>query len=97
MRFTLAFLSTLVFASLAQAQTGPCTESTIKQGNCRLPMTPSRTCLRTENPLPASPQYRMPIRKASQTARNIKFIGSGEHRIVASTFGDMAYEHTRRS
>jgi hypothetical protein len=33
MRFSLMFLFTLVICTFAQAQTGPCTEKAVKQGN----------------------------------------------------------------
>ena len=93
MRFTLALLFTLVFAAFAQAQTGPCTEKAVKDGN--LP--------RADDAFSFMPPYGKPVTgkaaedKAATTSFadriNRKFEWASDHRIVASPSGDMAYEH----
>ena len=93
MRLLLSLLFTLVFAAFAQAQTGPCTEKAVKDGN--LP--------RADDAFSFMPPYGKPVTgkaaedKAATTSFadriNRKFEWASDHRIVASPSGDMAYEH----
>lgn len=93
MRCALMFLFTLVFCRFAQAQTGPCTEKALKQGN--LPF--------AEDAFSFMPPYGKPVTGTAATEEaakkgfsdriNRKFEWVGDHRIVASASGDMAYEH----
>lgn len=80
-------------AGLVQAQAGPCTESLIKQGH--LPV--------AEDAFAYMPPYGKPVVGKSEIQAtnqekfgertNIKSSYLGEHRIVASSSGDMAFEH----
>ena len=95
MRFRIfcSLVFTLGFAALAQAQTGPCTEKAVKAGN--LPT--------ADDAFAFMPPYGKPVNgkaakdKAAETSFadriNRKFEWDKDHRIVASPFGDMAYEH----
>jgi len=93
MRYTLIPLFLVVFAALAHAQTGPCKERAIKQGN--LPA--------ADDAFSFMPPYGKPVvgKSEIQTANtksfsdrtNIQRSWVGEHRIVSSPHGDMAYEY----
>lgn len=93
MRYTLVSLLILLSSALTQAQTGPCTESVIKQG--KLPS--------SEDAFVYMPPYGKPvvgkpaIKEASAHSfsdrSNIKSDWVGQHRIVSSNSGDMAYEY----
>ena len=93
MRHSLVALFILLSAVMTQAQTGPCTESAIKQGN--LPV--------AEDAFSYMPPYGKPVvgKPAIQDANtksfsdrtNIKHSWVGEHRIVSAPSGDMAYEY----
>jgi ketosteroid isomerase-like protein len=93
MRFSLALLFTLAFAAFVQAQTGPCTEKTVKAGN--LPFADSAFSF--------MPPYGKPVTGKAATDEantksfsdriNRKFEWADDHRVVASPSGDMAYEH----
>jgi hypothetical protein len=93
MRFGLMFLLTLVMSLCAQAQTGPCTQKAVKQGN--LPT--------ADGAFSFMPPYGKPVvgKAATEKANeesfadriNRKFEWGDDHRIVASPSGDMAYEH----
>jgi ketosteroid isomerase-like protein len=93
MRCTLMFLLSLMFGALAQAQSGACTESAVKQG--QLPM--------ADDAFSYMPPYGKPVtgtaandeaaKKSFADRINRKFEWASDHRIVASPSGDMAYEH----
>ncbi len=93
MRLALALLFCSAFAAFAQAQTGPCTEKAVKDGN--LP--------RADDAFAFMPPYGKPVSgKAAEDKAakesfadriNRKFEWDKDHRIVASPSGDMAYEH----
>jgi ketosteroid isomerase-like protein len=93
MRLTLALLFILLCAVPTQAQTGPCTESAIKQG--RLPA--------ADDVFSYMPPYGKPVvGKAAIQAANAKSFSDrtnitrtwvGDHRIVSTPSGDMAYEY----
>jgi len=93
MRFILACLLTVAFAAFSQAQTGPCTEKAVKDGNLA----------RADDAFAYMPPYGKPVTgKASEEKAaeksfadriNRKFEWESDRRIVASPTGDMAYEH----
>ena len=93
MRSTLALLFILAFAAFAQAQTGPCTEKAVKDGN--LP--------RADDAFSFMPPYGKPVtgkaaedkaaKKSFGDRIHRKFEWGKDHRVVASPSGDMAYEH----
>jgi ketosteroid isomerase-like protein len=93
MRLTLVLLFSLVFTALTQAQTGPCTEGAVKQG--QLPI--------ADSAFSYMPPYGKPVtgkaatdeaaKKSFSDRINRKFEWASDHRIVASPSGDMAYEH----
>lgn len=93
MRYTLVPLVILLSAMLTQAQTGPCTESAIKQGNL-----PSAEDAFAYMPLYGKPVVGKPaIKEANEKSfsdrTNIKNDWEGDHRVVSSPSGDMAYEY----
>jgi len=93
MRLSLVPLFILLSAAQTQAQTGPCTESAIKQGNVAL----------ADDAFSYMPPYGKPVvgKSAAQAANkksfsdrtNITHSWVGEHRIVSAASGDMAYEY----
>src|SRR5437899_7865205 len=93
MRLSLIFMFILLTAVLTQAQTGPCTENAIKQGD--LPA--------ADDAFSYMPPYGKPVvgKAAAQAANTTSFSGRtnitrswvGEHRIVSTPSGDMAYEY----
>jgi hypothetical protein len=93
MRISFILLISAVLAATAQAQTGPCTESAIKQGH--LPI--------ADNAFSFMPPFGKAVtgkaaihdaaEKKFSDRINMKFDWAGDHKIVASPFGDMAYEH----
>lgn len=92
-RLSLVFLFSLIIAGLTQAQTGPCSEKTIGQG--QLPM--------ADDAFSYMPPYGKPVSGAAATDEadkksfsdriNRKFEWASDHRIVAAPSGEMAYEH----
>jgi len=96
MRYTLVALFLLVSAAMTQAQTGPCTESVIKEGH--LPV--------ADDAFSYMPPYGKPVvgkpamddanKKSFSDRTNVKSSWVGEHRIVSSPSGDMAYEYGTR-
>jgi hypothetical protein len=93
MRFCLVPLFMLLSAAPTQGQTGPCTESAIKQG--KLPA--------ADDVFSYMPPYGKPVvGKTAIQAANVKSFSdrtnvtrtwAGDHRIAASPSGDMAYEY----
>lgn len=93
MRFTLAVLLGLAFATAAHAQTGACTEGAIKTGH--LPV--------ADNAFTFMPAFTKPVatKSAAEQANNEnfsdrinrKFDWADDHVVVASPSGEMAYEH----
>ena len=88
----MAALLTLTFAGAARAQTGPCTETAVKQG-------PTPTA---DDAFSYMPPYGKPVvgKPAIQSTNKEKFSArtnvtrewAADHRIVATPAGDMAYE-----
>ena len=93
MRHSLVSLLMLLSAVLVHAQAGPCTEDSIKKGN--IPM--------AEDAFMYMPPFGKPVvgKSAIQDTSGKKFADRtnikrdyvGEHRIVSSASGDMAYEY----
>ena len=93
MRHSVTLLFILLSAALTQAQTGPCTENTIKEGS--LPV--------ADRAFSYMPPYGKPVVGKTQieTANvrnftdrtNIKWEWVGEHRIVSAASGEIAYEY----
>jgi ketosteroid isomerase-like protein len=83
----------VLFAVVTLAQTGPCTENAIKQGD--LPT--------ADNAFAFMPPYGKPVigkpaikdanTKSFSDRSNIQHSWVGDHRIVPSPSGDMAYEY----
>ena len=98
MRHALVALFVLMFvvAMKAQTQTGACTEGVIKQG--RLPM--------ADDAFSYMPPYGKPVvgkpamddanKKSFSDRTNVKSSWVGDHKIVSSPSGDMAYEYGTR-
>lgn len=80
-------------AVLTQAQAGPCTEAAIKQGNVPV----------ADDAFSYMPPYGKPVvgktgiqaanTKSFSDRTNIKHSWVGDHRIVSTPSGDMAYEY----
>src|ERR1700730_15083567 len=93
MRLSLVPFFILLTAVWTQAQTGPCTESAIKQGH--LPA--------ADDAFSYMPPYGKPVvgTAATEAANTKSFSGRtnithswvGEHKIVSAPSGDMAYEY----
>ncbi len=93
MRYRLLLLLIVLSAALTHAQRGPCSESAVKQGNL-----PSAEDAFAYMPPCGKPVIGKPaIKEANATSfsdrTNIKSNWVGEHRIVSSPSGDMAYEY----
>ncbi|HEY7099859.1 MAG TPA: hypothetical protein VH437_24255 [Terriglobales bacterium] len=93
MRFRPLFFFVLVVCALAQAQTGPCTEQAVKQGN--LPFSDDAFSYMPPygNPVAGTAATEEAAKKSFSDRVNRKFEWAGEHRIVATRAADMAYEH----
>jgi ketosteroid isomerase-like protein len=93
MRYSLVPLLILLSAVLTQAQSGPCTESAIKQGN--LPSADDAFAFMPPygKPVVGKPAIKEANEKSFSDRTNITRSWVGEHRIVSSPSGDMAYEY----
>jgi len=93
MRYSLFILFVIISAVLTQAQSGPCTQSTIESGH--LPV--------ADDAFAYMPPYGKPVvgkvgiaeadTKSFSERTHIRSEWVGEHRIVPSASGDMAYEY----
>ena len=93
MRYTLIPFSLVLFAALAQAQTGPCTESAIKQSNLPTAEDAFSYMPPYGKPVVGKPAIQAANEKSFSDRTNIQHSWVGEHRIVSSPSGDMAYEY----
>jgi hypothetical protein len=93
MRFNLALLLGLAFATVVHAQTGPCTESAVKKGG--LPVAEKAfTYMAAFNKHTTTKAAADEAAKESFADRiNRKFEWANDRVVVASPSGDMAYEH----
>jgi len=93
MRYSLAVLLVLASAILTQGQSGPCTQSAVERGH--IPV--------ADDAFSYMPPYGEPVvgkssigkadAKSFSDRTNIRSEWVGEHRIVSSAAGDMAYEY----
>jgi ketosteroid isomerase-like protein len=94
MNCNLVSLFTVVLsATLMQAQTGPCTESAVKKSD--LPSADDAFAYMPPygKPVIGKPAIKEADTKSFSDRTNIKRNWVGEHRIVSSLSGDMAYEY----
>jgi hypothetical protein len=93
MRFSLVLLLSLGVSAWAQAQTGPCTESAVKQGH--LPVADDAFSYMPPygKPVTGKPAIQDANKKKFSDRTNMKSDWADDHRIVASPSGEMAYEH----
>jgi ketosteroid isomerase-like protein len=93
MRYSLVPWLILLSAVLMQAQSGPCTESAIKQGN--LPSADDAFAFMPPygKPVVGKPAIKEANEKSFSDRTNITRSWVGEHRIMSSPSGDMAYEY----
>jgi hypothetical protein len=82
-----------VSAVLAHAQTGPCTESTVKQGDLPTAADAFAYMPPYGKPVVGKSEIRAANSKSFSDRSNIESSWIGEHRIVAAPSGDMAYEY----
>ena len=93
MRYILVLLVVVLSAVLTQAQAGPCTESAIKQGNLPTAEDAFSYMPPYGKPVVGKPAIKEANTKSFSDRTNIKSDWVGEHRIVSSPSGDMAYEY----
>jgi hypothetical protein len=93
MRYSLVALFILLSAVMTQAQTGPCTESAIKQGNIPVADDAFSYMPPYGKPVVGKPAIQDANTKSFSDRTNIKHSWAGEHRIVSAPSGDMAYEY----
>jgi len=93
MRYTLVPLVILLYAMMTQAQTGPCTESAVKQGH--LPSAEDAFSYMPPygKPVVGNPAIKEANEKSFSDRTNIKNDWESDHRVVSSPSGDMAYEY----
>jgi hypothetical protein len=96
MRYILVALFILLAAVMTQAQTGPCTESAVKQGH--LPFADDAFSYMPPygKPVVGKPAMEDANKKSFSDRSNVKSSWVGEHRIVSAPSGDMAYEYGTR-
>jgi ketosteroid isomerase-like protein len=96
MRYRLVGLLILLSVVTTQAQTGPCTETAIKQGH--LPMADDAFSYMPPygKPVVGKPAMEDANKKSFSDRTNMKSSWVGEHRIVSAPSGDMAYEYGTR-
>lgn len=90
---TLILLFIPLAAVFAQSQSGPCTESAIKQGG--LPVSDDAFSYMPPygNPVVGKPEIKAANEKSFSERTHITHSWVGEHRIVSTSSGDMAYEY----
>jgi hypothetical protein len=92
MRYTLVALFLLISAVMTQAQTGPCTESLVKQGHLPAADDVFSYMPPYGKPVVGKPAMQDANKKNFSDRANIKNSWVGEHRIVSAPSGEMAYE-----
>lgn len=88
-------LSMFIFlsAALTQAQAGPCSESAIKHGNVPVAADAFSYMPPYGKPVVGKPAIEAAHEKSFSDRTNITHSWVGEHRIVSTATGDMAYEY----
>lgn len=93
MRLILMLFFTLATCTLVRAQTGPCTEKAVKQGDLPFASDAFSFMPPYGKPVTGTAASEEAAKKSFSDRINRKFEWAGDHRIVASPSGDMAYEH----
>ena len=93
MRCSLTLLFGFVLCTFAQAQTGPCTEQAIKQGHLPFAQDAFSFMPPYGKPVTGTAATQEAAKKSFSDRINRKFDWADDHRVVASSSGDMAYEH----
>ena len=93
MRYTMVPLLVVLSAVLMQAQSGPCTESAIKEGD--LPVADDAFAYMPPygKPVLGKPAIQDAHKKSFSDRSNIRRFWGSDRRIVAMSSGDMAYEY----
>jgi ketosteroid isomerase-like protein len=92
-RHSLLPILILFSAALAQAQARPCTEKAISQGNMPVAEDAFSYMPPYGKPVVGKPAIQAANEKSFSDRTNIRHSWVGEHRIVSSASGDMAYEY----
>jgi ketosteroid isomerase-like protein len=93
MRCSLTLLLGFVLYTFAQAQTGPCTEQAIKKGHLPFAQDAFSFMPPYGKPVTGTAATQEAAKKSFSDRINRKFDWADDHRVVASSSGDMAYEH----
>lgn len=93
MRYRIVPLLIVLSAVLTQAQTGPCTEVAIKGGNVPVADDAFSYMPPYGKPVVGKPAIQAANTKSFGDRKNIQHSWVGEHRIVSTPAGDMAYEY----
>ncbi len=93
MRLSLVPMFILLCAVPTQAQIGPCTESAIKQGNLPAADDVFSYMPPYGKPVVGKPAIQAANSKSFSDRTNITRSWVGDHRIVSTPSGDMAYEY----
>jgi ketosteroid isomerase-like protein len=93
MRHSFVPMLILLSAVLAQAQAGPCTEAAIKEGNLPVAEDAFSYMPPYGKPVVGKPAIQAANEKSFSDRTNIRHSWVGDHRIVPSASGDMAYEY----
>ena len=93
MRCSLTLLLGFVLYTFAQAQTGPCTEQAIKQGHLPFAQDAFSFMPPYGKPVTGTAATQEAAKKSFSDRINRKFDWADDHRVVASSSCDMAYEH----
>jgi ketosteroid isomerase-like protein len=93
MRHSFVPILTLFCAALTQAQAGPCTEAAIKEGNLPVAEDAFSYMPPYGKPVVGKPAIQAANEKSFSDRTNIQHSWVGDHRIVPSASGDMAYEY----
>jgi hypothetical protein len=93
MRLSLVPLFILLCAAPTRAQTGPCTENAVKQGDLPAADDVFSYMPPYGKPVVGKPAIQAANKKSFSARTNITRAWVGDHRIVSTPSGDMAYEY----
>ena len=93
MRFNLALFLGLTFATVAHAQTGPCTESAVQKGGLPVADKAFTHMAAFNRPATTKAAADEAAKESFADRINRKFEWANDRVVVASPSGDMAYEH----